>query len=275
MSKKVKIFCYKLNKPVTKELKKNLGVGDRVEYEKGFIKENLGNTYLFVTEKFKKGDEIALSNGYKFSFAGTQFKKITYIPEESEVFSSIGTFLVMPGKQFISIVDPENKYLEVVILDKIVDKIFTEEKSLEEPKILSEEPVVSQVTLEEQEPIVSTDPLDKSNTLFLDPEDVQEALEKSSKEEDDEIVNIEIEETPVHFSENPEEWFEESIPFADCQGSIIDALEEMEAKVEELEKENYRLSKKINDTVEEIKKISFLDIILFKWKTKLLDILNL
>ena len=268
MSKKVKIFCYKLNKPVTKELKKNLGVGDRVEYEKGFIKENLGNTYLFVTEKFKKGDEIALSNGYKFSFAGTQFKKITYIPEESEVFSSI-------GKQFISIVDPENKYLEVVILDKIVDKIFTEEKSLEEPKILSEEPVVSQVTLEEQEPIVSTDPLDKSNTLFLDPEDVQEALEKSSKEEDDEIVNIEIEETPVHFSENPEEWFEESIPFADCQGSIIDALEEMEAKVEELEKENYRLSKKINDTVEEIKKISFLDIILFKWKTKLLDILNL
>ena len=272
MSKKVKIFCYKLNKPVTKELKKNLGVGDRVEYEKGFIKENLGNTYLFVIEKFKKGDEIALSNGYKFSFAGTQFKKITYIPEESEVFSSIGTFLVMPGKQFTSIVDPENKYLEVVILDKIVDKIFTEEKSLEEPKILNEEPVVSQITLEEQEPIVSTDPLDKSNTLFLDPEDVQEAFEKSSKKEDDEIVNIEIEETPVHFSENPEEWFEEP---QNCQNSIIDALEEMEAKVEELEKENYRLSKKINNTVEEIKKISFLDIILFKWKTKLLDILNL
>ena len=45
--------------------------------------------------------------------------------------------------------------------------------------------------------------------------------------------------------------------------------------IEELEKENYRLSKKINDTVEEVKKISFLDIILFKWKTKLLNILNL
>lgn len=277
MSKKVKIFCYKLNKPVAKELKKNLEISDRVEYEKGFIKENLGNIYLFVIEKLKKGDEIILSNGYKLSFAGTQFKKITYIlEEENRVFSSIGTFLVMPTKSFLSIVDPENKYLEVVILDKIVDKIFAKEEELseEEPKILSEEPIISQVTLEEQEPIVSTDPLDKSNTLFLDPEDVQEAFEKSSKE-DDEIVNIEIEETPVHFSENPEEWFEESIPFADCQGSIIDALEEMEAKVEELEKENYRLSKKINDTVEEIKKISFLDIILFKWKTKLLDILNL
>ena len=223
-----------------------------------------GNIYLFVTEKLSKGDEIALSNDYIFSFAGTQYKKITYNPENEnseEVFSSIGTFLVMPGKSFLSKIDPENKYLEIVVLDRLVDKIFTETKTLEKPKIFNEEPAVSQVTIEEQEPVVSTDPLDKSNTLVLDPEDMQELLNVSPV-----IPSV---------SGNPEEWFEEPIPFADCQGSIIDALEEMEAKVEELEKENYRLSKKINSAIEEIKEISFLDIILFKWKTKLLDILNL
>lgn len=288
MSKKVKIYCYKLAKPVAKTLMKNLEdkVG-RVEYEMGYIKENLGNIYLITLNKLKKGDEIALSNNFKFSYGGSLNKKINYVPYSSDgINATDGSFIVMPGKGFLKVVDPNNSYIETVILYDITNKIFQEEKKeikiegteeelSEEPKILSEEPIISQVTLEEQEPIVSTDPLDKSNTLFLDPEDVQEAFEKSSKEEDDEIINIEIEETPAHFSENPEEWFEESIPFADCQGSIIDALEEMEAKVEKLEKENYRLSKKINDTVEEIKKISFLDIILFKWKTKLLDILNL
>ena len=287
MSKKVKIYCYKLAKPVVKTLMKNLEdkVG-RVEYEMGYIKENLGNIYLITLNKLKKGDEIALSNNFKFSYGGSLNKKINYVPYSSDgINATDGSFIVMPGKGFLKVVDPNNSYIETVILYDITNKIFQEEKKeikiegteeelSEEPKILSEEPIISQVTLEEQEPIVSTDPLDKSNTLFLDPEDVQEAFEKSSKE-DDEIINIEIEETPAHFSENPEEWFEESIPFADCQGSIIDALEEMEAKVEELEKENYRLSKKINDTVEEVKKISFLDIILFKWKTKLLNILNL
>lgn len=261
MSKKVKIFCYKLNKPVAKGLKKNLGIGDRVEYENGFIKENLGNIYLFVTEKLSKGDEIALSNDYNFSFAGTQYKKITYNPENEnseEVFSSIGTFLVMPGKNFLSKIDPENKYLEIVVLDRLVDKIFTEIKTPEKPKIFNEEPAVSQVTIEEQEPVMSTDPLDKSSTLVLDPEDMQELLNVS----------------PVipSMSGNSEEWFEED---QYRQGSIIDALEEMETRVEELEKENYRLSKKINSAIEEIKEISFWDIILFKWKTKLLDILNL
>lgn len=261
MSKKLKIFCYKLNKPVAKELKKNLGVGDRIEYEKGFIKENLGNIYLFVTEKLKKGDEIALSNDYKFSFAGTLYKKINYAPEENEVFSSIGTFLVMPSKSFLSTLDPENKYLEIVVLDKIVDKIFTEEGISEEPKILNEEPVISQVTIEEQEPVVSTDPLDGNNTLVLNPEDMKELLDASP------VV-------PTHFSENPEEWwFDEENQY--YQNSIIDELEEKEEKIEKLEKENYRLSKKINSTIEEIKKLSFLDIILFRWKTKLLDILNL
>ena len=263
MSKKLKIFCYKLNKPVAKELKKNLGVSDRIEYEKGFIKENLGNIYLFVTEKLKKGDEIALSNDYKFSFAGTLYKKINYIPEENEVFSSIGTFLVMPSKSFLSTLDPENKYLEIVVLDKIVDKIFTEEGILEEPKILNEEPVISQVTIEEQEPVVSTDPLDGGSTLVLSPENMEELLNASP------VIPTR---SPAENSDD-EWWFDEEVQY--CQNSIIDELEEKEEKIEKLEKENYRLSKKINSTIEEIKKLSFLDIILFRWKTKLLDILNL
>lgn len=289
MSKKVKIYCYKLAKPVVKTFKKSLdGSVGRIEYDKGFIKEHLGITYLITLDKLKKGDEIALSNNTKFLYGGSLTKKINYIPYETKgINASDGSFLVLPGKNFLTVVDPNDSCIETVILDDIVNKFFKEEseevkeievneneKDSEEiptienidmgssTEILNTEPVVTQVTIEEQVPVVSTDPLDKLINIEEDPDPSEEINEET-------IPMI------SRYSENPEEWFEESIPFVDRQESIINALEEMEARVKELEKENYRLSKKINDTVEEVKKISFLDTILFKWKTKLLNILNL
>ena len=269
-SKKVKIYCYKLAKPVAKNLTKNLGVG-RVECEIGFVKEHLGVTYFITTNKLSKGEEIALSNDYKFSYSGSLSKKINYVPYETAgINASDGSFKVMPGKSFLSIVDPESKSLEVVILDDIISKIFTveEEKGVEEtpqqeivaeeqPEILSEEPVVSQVTLEEQEPIMSTDPLDGA-TLVLSPEDFQEEMPEEMKEELKQV-----------YSENPEEWFEE------VKGEEDLALEELSDRVKELEVENFKLSNKINNTIEELKNMSIWDILFWKWKAKLLDILNL
>ena len=290
-SKKVKIYCYKLAKPVAKSLMKNLKdkVG-RIEYDKGFIKENLGNIYLITLEKMKKGDEIALSNDFKFSYGGSLNKKINYIP-----YSSIGTnasdgnFLVMPGKIFLEKVDPNNTYIETVILDDVVNMIFQEEKKNEETEvevkmeiieekeesesvldeevadILNEEPVVSQVTIEEQEPVMSTDPLDlvaEKPFYYADPEEFVQPLINTEVSIEEEITTDGI------YSENPEEWFVE-------EGEPIYTLEELSDKIKELEQENFRLSNKINNTVEELKNITFFDIIFGKWKTKLLDILNL
>lgn len=262
MSKKVKIYCYKLAKPVAKNLTKNLGVG-RIECETGFIKEHLGVIYFMTANKLTKGDEIVLSNDYKFSYSGSLYKKINYIPYETTgVNSSDGSFIVMPGKTFVSIVDPENKLLEVVVLDDLVGKIFLEEEqqviekeeAVPEPETLNEEqPVISQVTIEEQEPVMSTDPFDGA-TLVLNPEDFQEELPKEVEEELKQI-----------YSENPEEWFEEPIT----------TISELSNKIKELEVENFKLSNKINNTIEELKNISFLDILSWKWKSKLLDILNL
>ena len=274
MSKKVKIYCYKLAKPVVKSLRKNLDekVG-RVEYNDGFIKEYLGIIYLITIKKLSKGDEIALSNDFKFSYGGSLFKKINYTPYETDgIDASDGSFLIMPGKSFLETVDPNNTCIETVILDDIVNKFFKEEKQeiktmdgdpvpeVEETpvkeeeiipetpaEILNTEPVVSQVTIEEQVPLVSTDPLDK-------------------------LINIEEDfepdcPTPMssRYSENPEEWFEEN---------MVD-MEELEDKIDSLEKENFKLSNKINNTIEEIKNITVWDILFGKWKSKLLDILNL
>jgi hypothetical protein len=269
MSKKVKIYCYKLAKPVAKNLTKNLGVG-RIECEVGFIKEHLGLLYFITTNKLSKGDEIALSNDYKFAYSGSLFKKINYIPYETAgINASDGSFKVMPGKSFISIVDPESKSLEVVILDDLISKIFTveEEKVIEEvvpqqeivaeeqPEILNEEPVVSQVTLEEQEPVMSTDPLDGA-TLVLSPEDFTEEQPTSEVEEKTTPTNI--------YSENPEEWFEEDLN-----------EDEIKDKIKILESENFKLSNKINNTIEELKNMTIWDILFWRWKEKLLDILNL
>ena len=272
-SKKIKIYCYKLAKPVAKSLMKNLKdkVG-RIEYNRGFIKENLGNTYLITLDKLKKGDEIILSNDFKFLYGGSLSKKINYIPYESNgVNASDGNFIVMPSKEFLEIVDPNNTCIETVILDDIINKIFQEESSLEiesesraiiedipEPEITDiineDQPIVSQVTIEEQEPVMSTDPFD-GTTLILNPEDFQEELPKEVEEELKQI-----------YSENPEEWFEEE--------KDLD-VEELSDKIKELEMENFRLSNKINNTIEELKNMSILDILFWKWKTKLLDILNL
>lgn len=272
-SKKIKIYCYKLAKPVAKSLMKNLKdkVG-RIEYNRGFIKENLGNTYLITLDKLKKGDEIILSNDFKFLYGGSLSKKINYIPYESNgVNASDGNFIVMPSKEFLEIVDPNNTCIETIILDDIINKIFQEESNLEieseskaitedipEPEITDiiseDQPVVSQVTIEEQEPIMSTDPFD-GTTLVLNPEDFQEELPKEVEEELKQI-----------YSENPEEWFEEE--------KDLD-VEELSDKIRELEMENFKLSNKINNTIEELKNMSILDILFWKWKTKLLDILNL
>lgn len=292
-SKKVKIYCYKLAKPVAKSLMKSLKdkVG-RIEYDKGFIKENLGNIYLITLEKMKKGDEIALSNDFKFSYGGSLNKKINYIP-----YSSIGTnasdgnFLVMPGKVFLEKVDPNNTYIETVILDDIVNMIFQEEKKNEKTEVevkmevieekeesesvldeevadtlLNEEPVVSQVTIEEQEPVMSTDPLDlaaEKPFYYADPEEFIQPLIDVEVPTEEEIT------TGGTYSENPEEWFVEE------KGEPIYTLEELSDKIKELEQENFRLSNKINNTIEELKNITFFDVMFGKWKTKLLDILNL
>ena len=277
MSKKVKIYCYKLAKPVVKTLMKNLKdkVG-RIEYEMGYIKENLGNTYLITLNKLKKGDEIALSNNFKFSYGGSLNKKINYVPYSSDgINASDGSFIVMPGKGFLEVVDPNNSYIETVILDDITNKIFQEENKeikidvIEEEKeitnILSEEPVISQVTIEEQEPVMSTDPLDlvaEKPIYYADPEDFSRCTEP--------LINIEMPEennndTSNTLSENSEEWFEED--------KINE--EELYDKVKDLEFENFKLSNKINNTIEEIKNMSVWDILFWRWKSKLLGILNL
>ena len=276
MSKKVKIYCYKLAKPVVKTLKKNLdeSVG-RIEYDKGFIKEHLGITYLITLDKLKKGDEIALSNNTKFLYGGSLTKKINYIPYETDgINASDGSFLVLPGKNFLKVLDPNDSYIETVILDDIINKFFKEEleevneneKESEEiptienidmgssAEILNTEPVVTQVTIEEQIPVVSTDPLDKLIDIEEEPNPSEE-------------INEETIPVVSRSSENPEEWFEDD--------SNSWNIEELENKLDELEKENFKLSKKINNTIEEVKNMSVWDILFWKWKSKLLDILNL
>lgn len=291
-SKKIKIYCYKLAKPVAKSLMKNLKdkVG-RIEYNRGFIKENLGNTYLITLDKLKKGDEIILSNDFKFLYGGSLSKKINYIPYESNgVNASDGNFIVMPSKEFLEIVDPNNTCIETVILDDIINKIFQEEEKRDEKTevevktevieekeesvqdeevidILNEDqPVVSQVTIEEQEPVMSTDPLDfvaEKPFYYADPEEFIQPLINVEIPTEKEIT------TGGTYSENPEEWFEEE------KGEPIYTLEELSDKIKELEQENFRLSNKINNTIEELKNITFFDVMFGKWKTKLLDILNL
>ncbi len=279
-NKKVKIYCYKLAKPIAKSLMNNLKdkVG-RVEYDMGFIKENLGNIYLITLEKMKKGNEITLSNDFKFSYGGSLNKKINYTPYSPvESNSSDSSFLVMPGKAFLEEVDPNNTSIETIILNSIVSMIFLEEKTVdvnietieEKPAdILNEEPVVSQVTIEEQEPVVSTDPLDlvkEESLYYTDPKQFVQPLINIEVPEE-EIPNIT---TSGTYSENPEEWFEET-----DLGYNENDYEEICNRVNELEVENFKLSNKINNTVEEIKNMSIWDILFWKWKSKLLDILNL
>lgn len=289
MSKKVKIFCYKLAKPVAKKLKEEL-VGQPT-YEEGFIKERLGKTYLFSIKKLSKGDEVILSSG-SFTFNGSLKKKITHTPYTSEgIPSTDGNYLVIPGKTFLSTVDPEDKLIPAIAYEEVASLVFAEiesdEKEKEEKKMVE---AIEESPKKKEEPVMETsleDPVEAveesmeeiplpgiedipeetvpPGTLEITQEDLMEYLENSTPSEVEMSENIPSD--PAHFSENPEEWFEE--------GEIKPSYDELVEKVEELEKENFRLSNKINNTIEEIKSLSFWDTILFKWKTKLLDILNL
>ena len=134
MAKKnrVKIFCYKLSKPVTKDLKKQEFVG-KVEYEQGFIKEILGVLYLFTLEKLSKKEEIKLSNDYSFEYSGSLQESVWYTPYAVDgVSASDNVFLVMPGKSFMEKVDPENKALSAVTLDHILSLFFNEKEEEED-----------------------------------------------------------------------------------------------------------------------------------------------
>lgn len=288
MSKKVKIFCYKLAKPVAKKLKEEL-VGQPT-YEEGFIKEYLGKTYLFSIKKLSKGDEVILSSG-SFTFNGSLKKKITHTPYTSEgIQSTDGNYLVIPGKTFLSTVDPEDKLIPAIAYEEVASLVFTEiesdKKDKEEKKMVE---AIEESPKKEEEPIIETsleDPIEAveesmeevpllniedipeetvPSTLEITQEDLMEYLENSIPNSDEMSENISSD--PIHFSENPGEWFEE--------GETKTSYDELEEKVKELEKENFRLSNKINNTIEEIKSLSFWDTILFRWKTKLLDILNL
>ena len=286
MSKKVKIFCYKLAKPVAKKLKEEL-VGQPT-YDEGFIKERLGKTYLFSIKKLSKGDEVILSSG-SFTFNGSLKKKITHTPYTSEgIPSTDGNYLVIPGKTFLSTVDPEDKLIPAIAYEEVASLVFAEiesdEKEKEEKKMVE---AIEESPKKEEEPVMETsleDPVEESmeeiplpgiedipeetvppGTLEITQEDLMEYLENSTPTSDEMSENIPSD--PVHFSENPGEWFEE--------GETKPSYDELVEKVEELEKENFRLSNKINNTIEEIKSLSFWDTILFRWKTKLLDILNL
>ena len=287
MSKKVKIFCYKLAKPVAKKLKEEL-VGQPT-YEEGFIKERLGKTYLFSIKKLSKGDEVILSSG-SFTFNGSLKKKITHTPYTSEgIPSTDGNYLVIPGKTFLSTVDPEDKLIPAIAYEEVASLVFAEiesdEKEKEEKKMVEaieespkkEEPVM-ETSLEnpveaveesmEEIPLPSIEDIPEETvppgTLEITQEDLMEYLSTSSNSNE---MSENIPSDPVHFSENPGEWFEE--------GETKPSYDELVEKVDELEKENFRLSNKINNTIEEIKSLSFWDTILFRWKTKLLDILNL
>ena len=284
MSKKVKIFCYKLAKPVAKKLKEEL-VGQPT-YEEGFIKERLGKTYLFSIKKLSKGDEVILSSG-SFTFNGSLKKKITHTPYTSEgIPSTDGNYLVIPGKTFLSTVDPEDKLIPAIAYEEVASLVFAEiesdEKEKEEKKMVE---AIEESPKKEEEPVMETsleDPVEAveesmeeiplpgiedipeetvpEGTLEITQKDLMEYLSISSTLD-------KIPSDPAHFSENPGEWFEE--------GETKPSYDELEEKVKELEKENFRLSNKINNTIEEIKSLSIWDTILFRWKTKLLDILNL
>lgn len=310
MSKKVKIFCYKLAKPVAKKLKEEL-VGQPT-YEEGFIKERLGKTYLFSIKKLSKGDEVILSSG-SFTFNGSLKKKITHTPYTSEgIPSTDGNYLVIPGKTFLNTVDPEDKLIPSIAYEEVASLVFTEiesdEKEKEEKKMVE---AIEESPKKEEEPVIETsleDPVEaveesmeeiplpsiedapeetvSEGTLEITQEDLMEYLSTSPTSDE---MSENIPSDSVHFSENPEEWFEEgeTKPSYDELEEKVRELEKenfrllneihnaIEEKVEKLEKENFRLSNKINNTIEEIKSLSFWDTILFRWKTKLLDILNL
>lgn len=284
MSKKVRIFCYKLAKPVAKKLKEEL-VGQPT-YEEGFIKERLGKTYLFSIKKLRKGDEVILSSG-SFTFNGSLKKKITHTPYTSEgIPSTDGNYLVIPGKTFLSTVDPEDKLIPAIAYEEVASLVFTEiesdEKEKEEKKMVE---AVEESPKKEEEPVIETsfeDPVEAveesmEEVPLLSIEDIpEETVPEGTLEitQEDLMEYLSISSTlgkipsdPAHFSENPGEWFEEE--------ETNPSYDELVEKVEELEKENFRLSNKINNTIEEIKSLSFWDTILFRWKTKLLDILNL
>lgn len=270
MSKKVKIFCYKLAKPVAKKLKEEL-VGQPT-YEEGFIKERLGKTYLFSIKKLSKGDEVILSSG-SFTFNGSLKKKITHTPYTSEgIPSTDGNYLVIPGKTFLSTVDPEDKLIPAIAYEEVASLVFAEiesdEKEKEEKKMVE---AIEESPKKKEEPVMETsleDPVEAveesmeeiplpgiedipeetvpPGTLEITQEDLMEYLENSTPSEVEMSENIPSD--PVHFSENPGEWFEE--------GETKPSYDELVEKVEELEKENFRLSNKINNTIEEIKSLS-------------------
>lgn len=262
--KKTKIYCYRLSKPLAKslnvELRKEPG---RIECEGSFIIDQLGVLYLISQKKFKKDDEIKFSNGKTINYKGVQKNSISFeiidentpVPESADDIS--GSLIVYPTKEFFSVIDPKNMYLEQVILSIITDSVFkiTEKKTrnsstepadsieqvLEDELISAEiQPALEQVNLDGVIPEYTTDPAD----MMIDP-------------------------API--SENESEWYEEPISTT----NVYEVLDELQDKVNSLEQENFRLSNKINSTIEEIKNINFFDRLFGKWKSRLLDILQL
>lgn len=231
--KRMKIFCYKLSKPVAKGLTKHLqdSVG-RIECETGFIKENLGTMYFFVLEKLTKKQEIHLSDGYTFSYSGGLQETVWYTPYTIDgVNASDGSFLVMPEKSFIEKVDPESKLLETITLDSILSLFFKKEinKGTIEEEIIDEEIVEEEI----------------ETTLILEPEDFTMTTTQEEVLPPDIDINVEEDEDDIR------------------------------ERIKELERENYRLSCKLNNTIEEVKNITIWEVIFWKWKKKLLDILEM
>lgn len=258
--KKTKIYCYRLSKPLAKslnvELKKEPG---RVECEGSFIIDQLGVLYLISQKKFKKDDEIKFSNDKVVNYKGVLKNSISFeiidqntpVPESTDDIS--GSIVVYPTKEFFSAVDPSNIYLEQVILSIITNNVFkmTEKKSRNsntkpadsieqvlEEELISEEilpPVLEQVNLNGVVPEYTTDPADMM------------------------IV-----------AEN--EWYEEP---NGPESNICDLVDELQDKIKSLEQENFKLSNKINNTIKEIKNINLFDRLFGRWKSRLLDILQL
>lgn len=225
--KRMKIFCYKLSKPVTKDLQKHLqdSVG-RIECETGFIKDNLGTLYFYVLDKLTKKQEIKLSDGYTFSYSGGLQEFVWYTPYAIDgVNASDGSFLIMPDKSFLEKVDPESKLLETVTLDSILSLFFKKEEVKGESR---------------------------TETLIMEPEDFIQPVP----------IKEEVPEAPT------------PIPPGIDIGTEDDE-EDIREKIKELERVNYRLSIKLNNTIEEIKNISIWEVIFWKWKKKLLDILEM
>ena len=286
MSKKVKIYCYKLAKQINKTLRKKLT--DKVgplECESGYVYDELGVLFFVTSKKLKKQEEITFSDGYTFAYSGGLYKTVSLNPSQEEwdalASSTEASVQIAPGKEFMTLVDPEQKYLQTVIIEYINSLIFnepvpeaTEEEAVPESRCADEEIIVTGYT----EPFTTDDEEDLPEIFEKKEEEIAaaKAEHEASVEQSEECYCGECEENSSCSSSgltamDENSWFNEDQE----ETSEESALEELHEKVEALQVENYRLSQKLNNTIEEIKNLSILDIILWRWKTKLLEILDM